>query len=244
MPPIVIVAAADADPRRRFLRKRIGRHDRLRRGDPLVGAERRARARQPLRESCPSCRATPMTPVDATSTCSAGQPTSAAVAAAISAASCSPSSPVQALAQPLLTTIARAMPPRPRQMLARDEDRRRLRAVGREHGGRGRRPIGDDQREVERAGLRLDAGTDARGAEPSGRGDAAGDRFRASELSARSCVSRRRSARRDRPMSANDSSGRTIAYCPQRRNCGTLHAVGEHLLRASTGAARSRSPSA
>ena len=52
-----------------------------------------------------------MTPVDATSTCSSGQPTSRAVSLAMSRAACSPSSPVQALAQPLLTTMARAAPP-------------------------------------------------------------------------------------------------------------------------------------
>ena len=55
--------------------------------------------------------ATPMTPVDATSTCSAGQPTRRAVSSAMSRATCSPSSPVHALAQPLLTMIARAAPP-------------------------------------------------------------------------------------------------------------------------------------
>ena len=52
-----------------------------------------------------------MTPVEATSTCSTGQPTRRAVSVAISRASRRPASPVQALAQPLLTTIARAVPP-------------------------------------------------------------------------------------------------------------------------------------
>src|SRR5580704_9055213 len=52
-----------------------------------------------------------MTPVEATSTCSAGQPTSRAVSDAMSLAAAIPSSPVQALAQPLLATIARARPP-------------------------------------------------------------------------------------------------------------------------------------
>ena len=55
--------------------------------------------------------ATPMTPVDATRTCSAGQWTSRAVSAAMSRAACMPSSPVHAFAQPLLTMTARAMPP-------------------------------------------------------------------------------------------------------------------------------------
>ena len=51
-------------------------------------------------------RCTPITPVDATSTCSLAQPTVAAVAAAIALAALRPTSPVQALAQPLFTTTA------------------------------------------------------------------------------------------------------------------------------------------
>ncbi len=52
-------------------------------------------------------RLTPMTPVDATRTCSLLQPTAAAVSCAISRASASPRGPVQAFAQPLLVTMAR-----------------------------------------------------------------------------------------------------------------------------------------
>ncbi len=52
-----------------------------------------------------------MTPVDATSTCSTGQPTSRAVCSAMARASRRPVSPVHEFAQPLLTTIARAVPP-------------------------------------------------------------------------------------------------------------------------------------
>ena len=55
--------------------------------------------------------ATPMTPVEATSTCSAGQSTRRAVSNAMSRATWSPSSPVHAFAQPLLTMTARAAPP-------------------------------------------------------------------------------------------------------------------------------------
>jgi hypothetical protein len=53
---------------------------------------------------------TPMTPVDATSTASAAHPSGAAVSAAIVSAFARPSLPVQALAQPLFTTMARAIP--------------------------------------------------------------------------------------------------------------------------------------
>ena len=74
-----------------------------------------------------------MTPVDAISTCSLEQPTSAAAAAAIACAAAAPAVPVQALAQPLLMTIARARPPDFVQMISRHDDRRRDGEIGREH---------------------------------------------------------------------------------------------------------------
>jgi len=55
-------------------------------------------------------RRTPITPVEATTTSEGAHPTTRAVAAAISRASARPSSPVAALAQPALTTTARARP--------------------------------------------------------------------------------------------------------------------------------------
>jgi hypothetical protein len=55
-------------------------------------------------------RPTPITPVEATSTSSAAQPSAAAVSAVMRTALAMPSSPVQALAHPLLTTTARARP--------------------------------------------------------------------------------------------------------------------------------------
>jgi len=55
--------------------------------------------------------ATPMTPVDATRISSAAQPSVSPAVRAISRASRRPFSPVQAFAQPLLTTTARATPP-------------------------------------------------------------------------------------------------------------------------------------
>src|SRR5579864_8785748 len=56
-------------------------------------------------------RATPITPVDATSTLSASQPRAVAVASAISRATVCPAAPVHALAHPLLITAAVARPP-------------------------------------------------------------------------------------------------------------------------------------
>ena len=52
----------------------------------------------------------PITPVDEMSTCSGWQSSARARAAAIWTAFCKPASPVQALAHPLLTTMARARP--------------------------------------------------------------------------------------------------------------------------------------
>ena len=62
-----------------------------------------------------------------------------------------PSSPVQAFAQPLLTMIARAVPPDRARCSRETSDRRRLRVVGREDRGGGRRRVRDQQREVEAA---------------------------------------------------------------------------------------------
>ena len=54
---------------------------------------------------------TPITPVDATSTCSGRHPRASAAAAAMSRATVIPAAPVHALAHPLFTTIACASPP-------------------------------------------------------------------------------------------------------------------------------------
>ena len=128
---------------------------------PLPRRERR-RGRADAGDDLSICRPTPMTPVEATSTCSGAQPSAAAASAAIRSASAMPSSPVQALAQPLLTTTARAMPPLRCEMPLRHEHRRRLRQVrGEQRRGRTRR-VGGEHRQVERAGLRLDAAVHAR----------------------------------------------------------------------------------
>ncbi len=60
-----------------------------------------------------------MTPVDATSTCCGAQPSAAAVAATVASVVARPSAPVHALAQPLLTMTACALPPEETR-LARD----------------------------------------------------------------------------------------------------------------------------
>ena len=56
-------------------------------------------------------RATPMTPVEATTTSAGRHSTASATRRAVSRASRRPPSPVAALAQPALITMARAWPP-------------------------------------------------------------------------------------------------------------------------------------
>ena len=56
-------------------------------------------------------RATPITPVDATSTSLVLQPIALAASSAISFASATPCGPVQAFAQPLFVMMALARPP-------------------------------------------------------------------------------------------------------------------------------------
>ena len=71
--------------------------------------------------------ATPITPVDATSTSSTAQPIARAVSPAMTCATSMPASPVQALAQPLLTTMPRARPPTARDGCGRGAPARRWR---------------------------------------------------------------------------------------------------------------------
>ena len=78
--------------------------------------------------------ATPMTPVDATSTCEVRIPSSAAARDAVSRASFSPRSPVQALAQPEFATIARIASPSSCEMFVGNDQRRGFDIVGRDDG--------------------------------------------------------------------------------------------------------------
>ena len=77
-------------------------------------------------------RNSPMTPVDATNTLSAGQPNKPPTAAAVSAEACSPAGPVKALALPALTISALLAA---RQHLATPQYRRGCRSRSREHAG-------------------------------------------------------------------------------------------------------------
>ena len=60
----------------------------------------------------PAGRTSPMTPVEASMTCSTGQPSNAAAAAAVAAVVSRPRCPVNTLALPAFTTRPRARPPR------------------------------------------------------------------------------------------------------------------------------------
>ena len=109
-----------------------------------------------------------MTPVEATTTSSTGQPAARAASVAISRASASPPSPVAAFAQPAFATIARVRAPaRCSRETTTGAACARL-AVKTPADGAGR--VGHQQREVEAVGL--DARRDARGAEAERGGDA------------------------------------------------------------------------
>ena len=85
-------------------------------------------------------RLTPITPVDATSTWDGAHPIRLAASTAISRASAMPCGPVQALAHPLLVTMACATPPLHVRCSWRDE-----------HGGGLRLVRGEDRRRADRA---------------------------------------------------------------------------------------------
>ena len=138
-----------------------------------------------------------------------------------------PSSPVQALAQPLFTTIARATPPAAGEMLARDDDRRRLRAVGREHRRGGRRR--SDTSSARSRPARLDAGADAGGAKALRQRHAARERFerlngRAVMRGGATTADRGRAARR----AGIERQHHRVLAAPLKVRA--LHAVGEDLL--------------
>ena len=201
------------------LGKRIGRHDRVarhRRG-------RRATARRTPRERrarmASIFRLTPITPVDATSACAGAHPTRLAASTAISRASAMPCGPVQALAQPLLVTMTCADAAAPRQVLLRDEHRRRLGLIGGEDAAAAHGPIGGDQREVGLA-AGLDAARDPRGAKASGSGDAAVDRVDRARLRMRTVSPRARPAARCTADASPEPSESTTACWPHRRNSG------------------------
>ena len=75
MPPTRNVPAGGRDFDRRFLRKRIGRHDRARGVAAAVAGERCRRGSRCRAATLAMSSLTPMTPVDATSTADGSQPT-------------------------------------------------------------------------------------------------------------------------------------------------------------------------
>ena len=109
MPPTRKAPRAVCDADRVLLRKRVGRHDgararRLRRCRAERGRGRARSRREPVHLELDADDAG-----DATSTCSGAQPTRARRSRRpFAGRRSSPCAPVQALAQPLLTTMARA----------------------------------------------------------------------------------------------------------------------------------------
>ncbi len=119
-------------------------------------------------------RLTPMTPVEATSTSSAEQPSAAAVRAAISCASAMPWRAGAGIGAAAVGDDRPRPPARRGQVGLRQEHRRRLRQVGREDRRRHGRRVAHDEGQVVPA-ARLDAAVQAGGAKAARRGDAAFD---------------------------------------------------------------------
>ena len=164
-----------------------------------------------------------------------------ATKSAVLRATARPSGPVQALAQPLLTTMARDASAGLRARCSRaHEHGRGLGLVRREHARRRRRCVGHDERQVEGVGL-LDAARHAGRAEAVRRRDAARDRLDG-EVGFLRVMSR---------AGAPETSGLAGArdrYRPWRtgRSAGTgaAPAVGWPPSRGATCAARSRTRAA
>ncbi len=98
-------------------------------------------------------KGTPITPVEQTTTCCARQPSSFPTHSAVAREATMPSGPTEQLAFPELTMTARIGVRRLPHMLARENHGRRLHEILREHGGCRRRGIGNDQRDIQRAGV-------------------------------------------------------------------------------------------
>ena len=106
----------------------------------------------------------------------------------------------------------------PSQVIARHNDGRRLRPVRGEYGGGRRRPVRDEEREVQPS--RLDARPDPGRPESLRRRDATRHRFQRFE---RRGGHRWRTASAESRSTTSDeeaSSGSNIAYCPHLRNSG------------------------
>ena len=132
-------------------------------------------------------RLTPITPVEATSTWSSGQPTVAAVSlrhfVRIGHA-------LRARARVGAAAVGddrfRAAAAR-REVVLAEIDRRRLREIDREHAGGGRRSVADDQRQI-RLAAGLDSAVEPAGAKTGRRGHAALDRAKVQTMvRTRSC---------------------------------------------------------
>ena len=244
MPPTRNVPAGVVDRDRALLRERIGRHDaRARRRRRRRGRARAAAAVMPARDLV-ACRAsTPITPVDATSTCSASQPTRRGRRVGHRRARrAMPSSPVQALAQPLLTTIARARAAAMRARCSREtSDRRRLRLVRREHRRGRRRRVGDDRARgrARRVALMPQArrrrGSRAGAVTPPSMVADHGDESPSCDRGPRRDRRRRRASR----TASQRQHHRVLAAAAEQR---AADAVVRDLLRQPQCAARSRSP--
>ena len=161
--------AAQRELHQHLLGLGVGGHDGARRLGPPPSQASAAAGRGIPARSLSMGRGTPMTPVEATTTSAGAQPRARADERRhLARVARGPRSPVAALAQPAFTTTARARPAA--EVLARDQDRRGLRAVGGEDAGRGAGPSATSRARSGRP--RLDPGGDRRRPEAERGGDA------------------------------------------------------------------------
>ena len=125
---------------------RVGGHDRPRRAGAAVVRQRRRPPRDALLDLVHRQR-TPIVPVEQTQHFRSAHAQPPGRDAAMRSASIMPCGPLQAFALPLLTTIARASPPRPPSRGT--GSRRALDAVGGKNAGHRRHAIGDEQRDIQ-----------------------------------------------------------------------------------------------
>ena len=215
MPPMVMSVPPIESWIGRFLRKRIGRHDRARRLRTAVRAE----CLEGDRQTGPDLVEAEIDADDAGRSdqhlvdraADQGSRFRRHAARDIHAVSAGAGVGAAAVGDDGLGDAARTG-----QVLFRHQHRRCLRAVGREHRHRSSGTIGDQEREVEPL-IGFDAGTDTGSAESLWRGHAAGGQF--DDVGDRNSHAQWRTAATSAWSRASEvSSGATIATCPQARN--------------------------
>ena len=158
-----------------------------------------------------------MTPVDATSTASAAQPSGAAVSAAIVSAFARPCGAGAGVGAAAVDDDGARHAVGPFEVLPRHEDRRRLREIRREERSRRRERVGGDHGEVERVGDALMPQCSALDVKP--RGAVTPPAAAAIGDVAHGCGVSHAAPPAERTRAGCGSTLRTTAYWPQCRKC-------------------------